>query len=440
MLPAPRRIRLTNLLEPAAPATALALATVVAILAFATLLPRTRASGVFRVDEAHKVSETVALRLVLERRWNDPLWFRNIVDRTNPPFAKYAFGLGVLASGGTLPDAPSLSRLADVNAVMPMYAGAADAQPYVPLLEPCRRAALLACALAAAAVAWVTARMHGALGACIAAAFFARHWMITEFGTSALFDPILLCAITLTAIPVVMLARPRPDFVVAVIGGFLCAAAFQTRLNGGIALVALLAGLFVPAFTFRSRRHAIAAAIVSVVFAIASVAMNPYYWAAAPADASVPERIRDAKQLTRIPVRFAQQVHDLRTILDGVTRDGIRLPLWAASSPARPPVAWTLPARLRFVFIAVMDDALDCLLFLLAALGVSDVIRERKVGPLAILAWGTVILLVTVVWLPLPWARYLMPLLAPLAIAAGGGSAALLRRVVARLTADRAPA
>ncbi len=119
-----------SLLRPTGIAASFVIAFLAGLTVWVMLLPRTATDGpAWRVDEAHKVSETYALRLLLEGRWNDATWFREPVDRTNPQFGKYAFGAAVLLAGQRLPDSPSLSRLAGPGSVMEPYAPAHDALP-----------------------------------------------------------------------------------------------------------------------------------------------------------------------------------------------------------------------------------------------------------------------------------------------------------------------
>jgi len=392
-----------------------------AVITAFILWPRTRAD-LWRVDETHKVSETYALRLVLEGRWRDPAWTANIIDRSNPPFGKYAFGVAVLAAGEELPRTPSLSRLAP-NGVMEPLVGGIHARPYLPLLAPCRRVSLLATAITVGLIAFVAARTHSALAAVIASGWGGAHWMTSLFGGDAIFDP-LLTFLVFATLPLVVNCHPEPAkrddgppvssataasrrgsftvfaapngraaMLIAPFAGLLCAMAFQTRLNGGIALAAAIIVLLV------SKRWK-AAVIVAATFAIASIAMNPYYW---------PDVIG----------RFDQQVSDLRTILGALTRDGVRVPLWAADSPARAPIEWTTFAKLRFTWIT-----LGGALLVSAVAGCFFARRQR-----GMLIWCAVVIIGTFIWLPLPWPRYLLVQLPPLTLLAGIGYAAGVRAV-----------
>lgn len=341
-----------------------------ALITWFALLPDTRGTA-WRIDEAHKVSETYALRLVLEGRWNDPAWTANIIDRTNPPFGKYAFGLGVLAAGEELPRVPSLSRLAPDGRIPALIAGE-DARPYRALLIPCRRVSLLATALTAGLIAFVAARLHSMLAALIAFLWGASHGIVTLFATQAIFDPLLTFLVLLT-LPVVLFAK-RP-LVVAPLLGVICAMAFQTRLNGGIALAAVIAVL--------AWKEWKAAVIVGITFGIATVAMNPYYWGGVH--------------------RLTQQIADLRTLLHGITAGGVRLP------SARTLVPWTLLEKTRFTWMELGGT------LLVPAIAGCFFARAQR----GLLVWCAVVIAGTFIWLPLPWPRYLLVMLPPLSILAG---------------------
>ena len=332
-----------------------------------------------------------------------------MIDRSNGPFGKYAFGLGVLAAGEELPRMPLLARLPRQALTEPFVAHE-HAHPYLPLLVPSRHVSLLATALTVGIIALVAARMHSVLAALFAAAWGALHWLTPTFGADAIFDPLLACLVFATLPLVVRLssrassegpgraAHDARSWRPALAGpslalGMTCAAAFQTRLNGGIALAAVLAVL-----AFQKQWKA--ALIVILAFAAATVAMNPFYW---PNPAG----------------RFTQEVSELRTTLAAVRPGGVRLPLWAADSPAREPIAWTAFQKLRFTWIA-----LGGVLLVSAAAG-CFVVRARR----ALLVWCAVVIGGILVWLPLPWARYFLVVLPPLALLAGIGCAGVLRGV-----------
>ena len=91
-----------SLLRPSGIAASFVIAFLAGLTVWVMLLPRTATDGTaWRVDEAHKVSETYALRMLLEGRWNDATWFREPVDRTNPQFGKYALKAAALDRVGS---------------------------------------------------------------------------------------------------------------------------------------------------------------------------------------------------------------------------------------------------------------------------------------------------------------------------------------------------
>lgn len=421
----------TTLVQPLRPASlrvSYALAAVAFLAAWLLLEPRTRTNGTFRVDEAHKVSESVALRLVLEQRWSDVRWFREMVDRTNPQVGKYFFGAAVLLSGQELPSAPSLSRLARGGLMAP-YVAHADAAPYLPLLQACRRASLFASALTAALLAFLAARLQGSVAALLAAGWFIQHWMTVQFGTSAIFDALLACLVFGTgALLLAFVAAPRRALLMAPLIALVCAAAFQTRLNAGVALAGALAVFTIVAIRERSRRVAGAAAVMLLIFVAGSVALNPYYWAVAPDDAAVPAGVREQRSFVpRVVSRFAAQVNELGTVLYAVNAEGVRLPLWAAASDERMPVRWDTVARLRFAWIAIADGAAGVLMSLAALSGLAIALARRD-RTATIAVWALIVAGVTLLWLPVPWARYLSPVLPIVALYGGIGCAALLLR------------
>ena len=95
------------------------------------------------------------------------------------------------------------------------------------------------------------------------------------------------------------------------------------------------------------------------------------------------------------------------------------MPLWAAETSARAPIAWTRFAKLRFVWIVLGGP-----LLIGAAIGCWYARHRRDV-----LVWSAVVIAGTFIWLPLPWARYLLVVLPPLALLAGIGYAGVLREV-----------
>ena len=283
-------------------------------------------------------------------------------------------------------------------------------RPYLPLLVPCRLASLLATALTVAIVAFLAARMHSVIAAILASVLLVAHWLTQDFAATANFDPLLTFLVALTA-PILFAIwnAPHRALRLAPLLGLVCAAAFQTRLNGGIAFAASAVVLLAR----RQRKTLLALIVTGIVFVLASIAMNPYYWAAAPdtpvADANLVER-------------FQQQVADLAKGVESLRPAGkVRLPLWASPTPDRAPVDWLPYGKARFLRAAMAGDFRG-IAMLVGALLFVILSRQRTFT----LAWAIPIVAITVIWLPLPWPRYLLLVLPPLALMAGMGFASVI--------------
>lgn len=383
----------------------LAAALLSAVLVTTLLVSRGSMHGGFRIDEAHKLSETVFLRLLVERKFSDPLWFGHIVDRTNPPAGKYLLGLGLVAQGRELPRSPSLSVLSVDGTIPPVHSLEASA-PYEPLLVPGRRAALAATALTAALLGWIAARFATPVAALFTVVLFAFSFPVLGWGATAIFDPFLMLAI-LAPLPLLgSLANATAGSQIARLAaaGALCGVAFQVRLSGGVALAAALACTVWLLAGDRRRLLAGCAALVAVATATA-VAINPYYWASAPAGDFA------ASPLMRVPVRLARQIADLQALSSLVSNRAERLdtPLMKA----------------RYVAEVAFGDPLGLVAMLLAivalAAGTRLLRRDRRESVLMI--WASVTIVVYGGWLPFAWPRYILPMMPALTILAGLGAA-----------------
>jgi hypothetical protein len=397
----------------------LAAALLSAALVITLLASRGALNGNFRIDEAHKLSETVFLRLLLERKFSDPLWFAHIVDRTNPPAGKYLLGLGLAAQGAALPRSASLSVLSVDGSIPPVHSPEASA-PYEPLLLPGRRAALTATALAAALLGWVAVRFATSVGAAFTIVFFAFSFPVLGWGATAIFDPFLMLAI-LAPLPLLHSLADRPpkqQMARLAAAGALCGIAFQVRLSGGVALAAALACTIWLLAGNRRRLLAGCAALVAAAAATA-VAINPYYWASAPAAdlASSP--------LTRIPVRMARQIGDLRTLSSLVSdrAETLDTPLMKARYVAE--IAFGDPLGLVAMVLA------------LAALASAPRLLRRDRPESVLLIWAMVTIVVYGGWLPFPWPRYILPMMPALTILAGLGAAEIASLIRSRIQARR---
>ncbi len=380
------------------------LAAAVAFVLFAALAPvRSRDGRSFQMDEAHKISETHFLRLFLSGDVHAPEWFRFVLDRTNPPVGKYIFGASILLHGLPLPPAPSLASVAPDGQIPAFFPRETNAR-YAKYLVPCRRAALAATALTAALLVWCAMRLHGLTAAAAALLLFTFHDVTRGWGGIAVFDPLIALAAMAVAPPVWALWRDparRSWPIFAVVAGVICGLAIGVRLNGVVALVFAVAALLVTFVRHRSRATLGALILVILMAAIVLIAVNPYYWAAAPG-------ANDGLPL-RVVHRFQEQLRDLRTIMRGLERGHILI-----HGPVR---------RLGFFGLTLFGGAVGTALWLAVSVGtLLPVIRGRVTDDLRFFwVWAVVIAGATALWLPVPFQRYLMIAIAPLALIAGIG-------------------
>ncbi|HVR42590.1 MAG TPA: hypothetical protein VMS56_04020 [Thermoanaerobaculia bacterium] len=383
--------------------------------------------GPFRIDEAHKISETVFLRLLLEGRVSDPLWLAHVVDRTNPPAGKYLLGAGIALQGGRLPDAPPLSHESLDGSIPPTHPAESSA-PYAPLLRKGRIAAIAATSLAAAILAWTLAKGFGAGAAAAGILLFATSFPVAGWGGTAIFDP-FLALMFLAPLPLLLgLGRAstgRGLWWRACAAGALAALAFQIRMSG---LVVLGAVLVVAALAMRRepRRLAAWSILASITFLTTAVAMNPYYWAAAAGpSATEGSRILPA----RILARFAGQLGELGMLLDRV-RSG--------TDDLRGPVA-----KLGYLAEIAFGDLSGIALMagIVAAIALAPLTwRSTAAEGRSALVYAAAIALPYLAWLPLAWPRYVLPLMPALALLGGAGWGWAVARARAGLAQRREPA
>jgi hypothetical protein len=368
--------------------------------------------GDFRVDEAHKISETPFFTLWIRGDVRNPAWFENPIDRTNPPVGKYAFALGILLSGNAVPPLPTLAARTPEG--VPPTHRAEESAPYRPLLGAARAVSAVATALIAALLTALLSRLHSGIAGAAASAMFLSCGLAREFAATAVFDPLLslffITAIALAAIAAT--AELRSRLLMLSIGiGVVCAFAFQTRLNG--LLLTPIAAMFL-----RRPRFVLA---MCIVFACTALLVNPYYWS----EPSVPVPGFSAQPVaTRPLLRLLQQKADLERIAQPL-RDGL--------SEGR-------DTRERVIYAGEMllgdPGALGSILFALA--GAVTAVTRWKTSSASLrsaLAMSAVVITTMVLTLPLPWPRYLLVTLPPICSLGGYGlgelsrwTAAILRR------------
>ena len=366
--------------------------------------------GDFRVDEAHKISETAFLRLWLRGDSGNAAWFANIIDRTNPPAGKYAFGLAVLLSGQELPSLPTLSVHSPDGDIPTAHAEALSA-PYRPLLSAARSVSAVATSLTAALLAAMLGRYHGWIAAVAACAFFSLNFLTRDYAATAVFDPLFTLFFAL-CIALAAAASSRRIVTSAVLIGIVTALAFQTRLNG------LFAFLIAMPFLWMASRSRRAIAIAASVFLAVTLILNPFYWSTTtlPPFSSHEGPLRPVQ-------RLLQQKQDL---------ERLAAPLQEARMEGG-----TLTGKVRYVLEMVMSYLSGLLLMVAAIAGLVMVALCRRLLAPAMriaLLMSLAVVATMVATLPLPWPRYLLVVIPPLALLAGFGVAELVKAGVQRIT------
>lgn len=227
--------------------------------------------GDFRIDEAHKISETYYLRLIERGDFHSPDWLSSPIERANPPAGKVIFGLAMQIAGVPLPADAAFAADPDPRGAPPQFRSA---------LLPTRIVSLVATA--------GTAALACVLAGPIASVLFLFSFLATAYGTSAVFDSLLTFFVVAAAVPVaVKVTWPR-----TAAAALLAALAFDTRASGVIALIGVVV-------LVRDWRKALTA--LAICFVVAT-ALNPVCWVAGPA--------------SRPFGRYVMQFHDLNATLD----------------------------------------------------------------------------------------------------------------------------
>lgn len=353
--------------------------------------------GPFRIDEAHKISETAFAKLAAAGDFDHPAWRDHIIDRTNPPVGKFYLGSFIGLSGEELPDPPTLSLAAEPDGFLNANFPERATSRFAPLLPVARFASLVATSVGAAVVGWSVATAAGAFAAALVVALFATSFLVIGYGSTATFDPLHAMLIACGALPV--LAGTRLQLRSAVALGVVSALAFQTRSSG---LVSLLAGIVAVAATSRAAMPRLRRWIVVSVasFVPVSIAINPFYWSPLDAGSLDPRRWS---------FRIAMQMRDLDTLLSMLERRGH--------------VIRTIGEKLDFLFQNLFGDLSGLLLLVGMILFAASIIRVRtwSMETRSLVVWAASVLVAMILWLPVAWPRYLLTLLAPAAILGGLG-------------------
>lgn len=374
----------------------------------------------WKIDEGQRIAEGYAWRLLTNLEPGDRDWFRTAATRSHPPVAKYVFGASVELAGVEAP------RDLELTEAYERGAGAATmpvkfATEYQPRLRPARIASFVFNLLTAVTVFGVLLRLQGLGTAVLSQGLLFRHYLFVHALFYARSDTIQTFFAVSTVVPLLLclhvsrLSRAVPA---ALLAGTLAALSFQTRLNGGVALIMCLA--FLLAGVPIRKRTALLGATVVAAFVVVSIGVNPYYWATPALFAELPATLTEPQALPlRIARRFEIQVHDLVTLSAGV------------------PVEWHMNSfreRLPFTASVLGSGKAGWITMagLVLALGLA-LSRRGGTTERALVAWAVSGLLVMAFWIPLRWDVYLLIVLPSSILVASSGIGLLLRKAADRL-------
>lgn len=374
---------------------AVAAGIVAVLVAVVLFLPDALSGRALILDEGAKISESFFASLILRGELRDPAWMATAIDRTNPPVGKVVFGLAMRSAGLDLPpDATMTWRDAEHRFVAPP---GREAQ-FEHLVTPARVVSVVSTAAAFGLVIWLAATEAGWMAALVALIIVGRHYLPSMMAPLAMFDA-LQSAFIVGAFAV-LLSRPRrlrAAFVRVAGSSVLIALAFQTRLNGVLALVG---ALVIVAFWPLSRTVRLLCATTLGAFTLLiAILVNPYYWGP-PESAGGP-----VQYVSRVVERVDQQRHDVAGIVDSLPEK--RIPHVSDK--------FVILARVLTSGIAGKVAVAGAVMALLAGL----LLRDRRI--LGLVAVAATNALAFGLWLPFAWDRYLLPTVYPLALVAAVG-------------------
>lgn len=380
-------------------ATTWLVAALLGILQFAGFASAGFLRGDWRIDEAHKISETVFLRYVLEGDIRNEEWFCNRIERANPPVGKYILGTGILLSGAPLPARPSLSTGLGPDYFVPAIFPAETSRPWLNARGAARNTALVCTSITGAMIFVLVARLLGVW--CGVAAWLA--WttspVVETYGATATFDPILTMLVVAAAVPAL-----RPGHLTAsaaVRAGVLAGLAAATRLSGALALVALA-----PRFASTTRRLRLGSCVL-ISSVLTLVVVDPFLWGSvAECAASLSESSR-----WRPVGRMIWRIEDLAALSEMLHQRGAGEWNMSKAQFAIEHLAGSVPGLMTL-----------CVAF------VSLLSFYQRPHLRALLLWAAITGAGLIAWLPFPWPRYLTTPAAAMAVLAGCGVSAFLPR------------
>lgn len=371
----------------------------------------------FRIDEAHKISETYFYRLVESKDFANPDWLRHPVDRSNPPIGKFLFGLSMRLHGVELPADLKVARYLEERQIHEPPGELSVL--YRSALTSIRRVSLVSAALIAAILSWAAWRLGGPLAAVLTTSLYLGSDLTLGYARAGVFDPLLALMATVTLVPLLLLWKRKGVsgwMLLSIAAGAAAGLASQVRLSGAIAFAGIIAVTVLLIVTTRRWVHLRIPAVAAISAIIIATIVNPFYWTA-PSPASGLDAELAGSQLLplRIANRYVIQLHDLSNILRETTGSE----------------SLSMSGKWQFFTEQVTGDGSGLLMFLGACIAIGLLfVRSRRTPELLFTSiWTMSIVLAFLVWLPLAWPRYGVFVVPMMALLGGMGWERILRIV-----------
>lgn len=403
----------------------------------------------FHIDEAHKLSEAYYFDLFRHGDFDHPDWSEDFYARTNPPVAKYIFGIALLAVGKPVRDRSLQTEFERLWMMPPALRGRVADAP----LRATRHVSALFGALACAALCALAYRAAGIGAAILTAVFVLGNETFAQTARQGLTDTVLLFHLALIG-PVSIVAtdalarwwrsgsgeEPRPRRAVLFVStvllpGATIALAAGSKLNGALAApIYAFACLLTawrepgPGHPLRRRLGMVLAilGLTALVALVGFVGMNPYLHPAPFGRMLGTLRVFDDWMIS-------QQIHPgeglfspsdrMRAVGDVLLRrTSAPLVRWLGAVGAWLFVLGTLLGitRLSVRTIALASGGEQ---------GGTRAERARRRSAIVALVWSLVCLVAVTVWLRLNWGRYYLPPILAASFLAAIGIARLPRLI-----------
>jgi hypothetical protein len=382
------------------------------------------ASTPFHRDEARWIGNAAILREwrhPLGDRWQDD-GYRNVYGtldesnrrRSQPPLGMHVFGLGMLAQGEGIPRIGYWIMERDTA-----WNDQRGNMPSQAQIRAARQTNVLVALLTVLALYLIGSGAINRLAGTVAGLAYALHPLVRDTATRALSDPLLVLCVVSAALAALHLAK-RPAIGRAVLVGVLLGLGASTKLSPQ--LLALAIGCLAPAFLVwakvagdrRGYRWALCSLTIPLTAIATFIASYPYLWT-------------DPIGHTRRMFAFRELSFDLQAVIspharvdgipDAFRRFGVQLGHresiggvmldWLGRSDAKGTWLWLREADLMLAAAGWL---------LLVALIASARYPARIAFPTGILGGQFMLIALT---FRLDYARYMLPLLPPIAIGIG---------------------